>query len=717
MHAPCCPAWARRKRRQPNTGTSAMPLTVSTITSFGGTGSILLNGQGGLDEVGKGQKLRSFFNIGDARQRNAETLTAIHHAIINDPRYFTKAVQDEAVRLLSQVRTDRAIGAAEIKSIIDRLDAMSTDGKRRLAAMDIVSGRLAARGFPAFVPQSGEQGYTKLAREQVAPKGDPAGGYGRFDYDGGLDAFEARMGALFARIGDGAGDKDVLGAICGKAFRAADGGLRGQDRLEEFVDALKANLDESRALGLQYGEQTRLDVVAMIDMKEGAIAPSASVPNPIRTLVELGRGAPMGKLAALGANSSAAEINDAVREFVTVLTTTPTGISITDDGEVIAARTLITRSAVNAMPDNVKANLLAALESETGKNLLAFYESEGVSRAANDVTTVLRMAVAQIKKSLGMPNPDQLIEVPPEPDLTKLPPRILAQFSFSSTVSGSGAQGVRAIVDRINEGGPAHVAERKKRMADTCSAMLVTHIAQQPSEDLVDIVCDKSGKEVSRAFNPDKVGTQFDLDLERGMPVRLPGGTKLSSDPVKARDELVRFVTGDDKATFAKADLPTKMKVRLISCCMHQATHAIAMGAYYESLNDDPSALMPKVNASSNRSMPRREAFELSKSAGGDVQIHFFSHRPISVVDIDGHTQEVSNESYDEFEMDITFPAANLDALSRADWEHFDYNPVRAADDNYDDPSRHMTAANLVPDEFKFTGTVAMSPHLHIVKA
>lgn len=694
-----------------------MPLSLDTITQFRGGDVLLLNRQGGLDSVGSGQKLRSFFNIGDARQRNAETLTAIHHAIMNDPRYFAKPVQDLAANLLAEVHTERAISATRIKDIISKLNEAATPEAKRLAAMDIAAGRLASRGLPAFVPQSGGQGYAKLAREEVAPKGEPPGGYVRFDYDGALNAFEARMDALFTRLGDGAGDKEVLGAICGKAFRAADGGLREQEKLEEFVDALRANLDESRALGGQYGEQTRQDIVAMIDMMEGPIAPSESVPNPMRTLVELGRGAPMGKIAALGANSSATEINDAVREFVTALTATPTGITITDDGEVIAARTLITRSAVNAMPDGVKANLLAALESETGKNLLAFYESESISRAANDVTTVLRMAVAQIKKSLGMPNPDEPIQVPRDPDLTKLPPRLLVQFTFASTVSGDGAGAVRAFADKINEDGPAKVAEHKKRMVDTCSAMLVSNIAQQLSEDLYEQVRDSKGVVVSHVFNPDKVGTQFDLDLERGTPVHLPGGKTLPRDPLKARDELVRFVTGDDKATFATSDRHTKMKVRLLASCMHQATHAIAMTAYAESLNDDHSIVNARFVASSNPKIDRQESFELSKDANGDVKLHFFSHRPISILMVDGKMQRLSDASYDEYEMDVTFPAANLDELSRADWEHFDYNPIREADDSRTDFSRHMTAADLVPDGFKFTGTVSIAPHIHLVKA
>jgi len=82
-----------------------MALTVDTIRNFGGVGNITLDQQKTGIEESKLQGFKSFFNIGDARQKNAETLLAIHHAILNDPRFFSQSVQSEAARLLSQVRT------------------------------------------------------------------------------------------------------------------------------------------------------------------------------------------------------------------------------------------------------------------------------------------------------------------------------------------------------------------------------------------------------------------------------------------------------------------------------------------------------------------------------------------------------------------------------------------------------------------------------------
>ena len=698
-----------------------MALTVDTIRNFNGTGSISLDQQQSGITESKFQQFKSFFNIGDARQKNAEMLTAIHHAILNDPRYFALNVQAEAARLLGQVRTDRAIGAAQIRSIIDKLDkmsaGMSTKGNRRLAAMDIVSSRLAARGFPDFLAPCGEHGYAKLAREHVASQNEPPTGYGRMDFSAGLDAFEATMRGLFVRLGDDAGDRVVLSSICGKAMRGIEGGLKPQNSLESLVDKLKDNLDESRALGAEYGEQTRLDAMDLLMDMEKPIDPTATAPNPIRALVEAGRNVPKTGLANLCAGSSATEINAALRGLVQSLTSVRTGLDIQDGGEVQAAQMFMVKCAANSLPDDVKARFLAALESDTGKNLMAYYASEGANREASNISMTVAVLVKQMRTALGRPDAGQPLQIPDVPDATKLPPSILSQFSLLPTASGTGAGTIRGFIDKINMSDVTELARRKVLMSDLCLAMVITNIAKQVGDDLFVETRDDKGDVVSRTFDPDMTGTQFDLDLDRNTQVRMPGGVLLPQDPLGARDALVKFVTGDDTATFATADRATKVKAHVLMSCLNQSIHGIAMNAYGESLSDDTSVVGAKFGAITNTAVDRDEVFELSKDANGDVKIHLVSRRPVKALSVVGELQMLGAGSYDELEADITFPAANLDALSKADWTQYRHAPVSAADKSHTDKSRHQNAAILVPDEFKFTGTVAMYPHVHFVAA
>ena len=47
--------------------------------------------------------------------------------------------------------------------------------------------------------------------------------------------------------------------------------------------------------------------------------------------------------------------------------------------------------------------------------------------------------------------------------------------------------------------------------------------------------------------------------------------------------------------------------------------------------------------------------------------------------------------------------------MAAADWTQLDYAPIGAMDTNYDMPDRFTEAANMLPDEYKFTGTVEVS--------
>ena len=64
-----------------------MSLSIDSIRNFAGVGSITLDAQGTGITSASMQGFKSYFNIGNARQKNAETIVALHHAIMNDPRF------------------------------------------------------------------------------------------------------------------------------------------------------------------------------------------------------------------------------------------------------------------------------------------------------------------------------------------------------------------------------------------------------------------------------------------------------------------------------------------------------------------------------------------------------------------------------------------------------------------------------------------------------
>ena len=96
-------------------------ITLDTLRAAAANRTLTLNAAGNeMIENKRFQKFRSFFNIGTARAENRQTLNAIRTAIQNDPRFAS--LGDTGVntlnRLLGEVRTDRAIKASQIRSVI-----------------------------------------------------------------------------------------------------------------------------------------------------------------------------------------------------------------------------------------------------------------------------------------------------------------------------------------------------------------------------------------------------------------------------------------------------------------------------------------------------------------------------------------------------------------------------------------------------------------------
>ena len=126
-------------------------ISLKTITSFKGTGSVLLDAQGtGLESVGVKQQLKSFFNVGNARDRNGDTLRAIRTAIRLDSRFSSTDIQEHADRLFAEIRTDRAIDVSRIKGIVQELKKLahvSDSALRQRVDLHVAAGDYTAVGL------------------------------------------------------------------------------------------------------------------------------------------------------------------------------------------------------------------------------------------------------------------------------------------------------------------------------------------------------------------------------------------------------------------------------------------------------------------------------------------------------------------------------------------------------------------------------------------
>ncbi|MBR6021355.1 MAG: hypothetical protein IK066_02935 [Kiritimatiellae bacterium] len=700
-----------------------MTLGINDIRNFSAGDRLVFDTRDGtLKAAGKWQNFKSIVGIGDARAQNALTLAAIHHAIAAEPRFFSQTIQDEAYRLLSEVRTDRAIDAAQIKGIVEHLEALSTHDTRREAAEDRVGAHIAARGLPIAVPPAAGPAYMALAKMEIVPRKEPEGGYGRIAFASGLDAFDARIGHFFAHLGNGAGDaasvaKFLPEAGCGKNMA----------ELAALGDALRANYGETRALGAQYGDQARLDAVAALEDLKKPLAPTAAAPAPLRALVEAGRAARAPLLARLDGQSTSFDIHRALEEFAAALSRLPAVASFAPGNDRAAALALAAKSALNMIPAAAKRNLLAALESDAGKQVAAFCREESANPDAKALFDVARTAGLHLRAVLG--GPRQEIPLPEHPDPARLSPAILNRYSFSADrfLSGSATAYFKPYVDafaRDNAADP--LAAFRRQVSERAVAKTILTIAEQLEESL-EIVKDGHGKRQSAIQHTDWC-IQYAKDQNRSFTVRFPDGSSIVSSMslADARTKLLRFVTGDDSAVWAP-EVPgreedpgvvrNKVKVLVVMALMNQATYGVASSAVAEVFGEDkarweaPVAMLPDSSGLT-------QGATLSKDANGDITVHYQSSCPMAYLTDYRQTQMISLApgSHAIYDMEVRLPAANLDALSRADWTQLDTAEAKKVERGQSQENS-IGAVGKIPEEFRFAGTAAVSAHYHLVKA
>ncbi len=685
---------------------STINIDIGTLRNIdAGIKKFTLANDGTVQRQGLWHRFQSMFKNTKAFAQNAQTLDAIRRAIQSDPRFFAQDVQDRAAQLLKSVRTDRAIGASQIKDIIVQLDAISSESKRLVAARAIAAGHIAARGIPDFA-RGNPEGYTALAQATVTHD-EPPEGFGRMDYGARLDDFDRRLAALFARIGDAPGDKELLVGKFHHFLAASDkSGLKAQAQSEAAVDRVRASLDESRALGARFGEPTRAIVLDML----------RSIPKPlpngaVTELVTLGRNlASRCGLASLNANSSAAEIYRALIRFSEGIRGADTSLMIEDGDAALPAQLLVAQSAIESYPADVKRNILEALQTGGGKNVLAFLDSQGeFSVPASSAVANIGLLAERLKTSLGIDNPQEPLDRPAQYDPTTLPPSVLDQFSMPAMASGKAAKPIIDLLEdfprKLSASDPMpyfHV-----HMNANAKAQHIANLAKQLGMDLAVSV------DGQRRIDLDTPVTSFDKDIDRGVVVTLPDGTTISRQNAKqARDLLTAFVTDGRKTTFADAGAEIKTKVHILMASMNQSVIGIGSMAFNETLD-----LKKGVSRIIGSGYPIEQTYRLSKDAAGNITIAGSCRKALENLAVDTLYTPISTGpgSFERTEVEITFSAENFHALATANWAGFtNYDAVSATGFNMASPTRHADAAAIIGDAFKFTGSFQVHQHYHL---
>ena len=692
-----------------------MTLNVEQLRSFDSNwGNLVVqNGQNGAAQVKSGgflHALGSFFGTTAAKTRNTETLNAIRDAIRNDPRYFAQDVRERAMALLDGIRTGSGVSVKQIKNIIRQLDEMSTPGKQKAAVEKVAVGHLAAHGrVPAFAKGIDEETYTELAKGTILQQ-PPHGNYSEINVAGRLASFEQRLNNLYERVGDDPETRKLFEYFVneGNVLAALDGGLKTTEKLNTFVDDLKANIKEARQLAEMHGQDFCAKGIELVKSVGKPLPPGI-----MTKLVDAASKMPFAGLDRLNAGSTAHDIDKALNSLTAKVQTSDFGMQLENE-EKLAAQSFVIKCAISKLPTETKRAILDSLESQAGRNLQKFY-NHSVKQSANMSALVISNALAtvveEIKTSLGLPDPAEPIEEGTDFEPKMLNADLLARYSIDDIASGNGAAHIRKMLNNsaLYPEGTFSADFHKifqQKMNTSAFNEVVTTIGQQIESDCT--VMDK--KTTTKTIDFDRTGGVFDRDLWRDMDIYLPDGTRLQSGPgseTNARDKLAQLVTGDGKAVFKNAGAETKAKVLVLMSCLNQAIGGVGLTTFGKAL--DPKGKDSLMGAQRDTSIERTLAFNLSRDEAGNIGIRCLCREYMSSYVLDGKKGpqlfHVGKGSYSELTVDIHFPKENLDALGRADWKSYDHKTMG------------KLGADRIPEQFRFTGTVSASMHYHIEKA
>ena len=362
-------------------------------------------------------------------------------------------------------------------------------------------------------------------------------------------------------------------------------------------------------------------------------------------------------------------------------------------GRADLADTLTSRNVKKGGSALLFDNLFKAIDAEPENALLRKVVNDLIAAAKADIGDKHGTAIARLGNEVMVDEAD-LAAFAPNP----VPFRI----------KGAAAQQITDVLmdnsDLRND--PDATSKLRSRMNAIAKSEITVHIADQIGVKLLG-----KGKDGTPFVDLGKMDTSFDKDIMRDVGWTIDG-RPVPKDPKVARDMLARFVSGNENATYDEADNELKTKVHILMGCMHQGVSACAMEGTGFAFNDKPGPLARLGGNEHPDGGKKTQSFALTMDDSGNIvidhKVHFVGGVLMQISNGgDRFLQKKTDKNGGmDYGIKITIPRADLDRLGSADWTHYDPKQVNQALGDTNLPNRFSTAENLVPNQFRFTGSV-----------
>ena len=679
-----------------------MGITLNTIRHFSGTDRMLLDAQGnGLQSASVSQRLKSFFGMGDARVKNAETLRAIHNAFLNDPRFATKDLQAKAARLLEQVRTDRAIDATRIKGIVQEMDRLATGTVKALEERTAM--HLAAVGVPHHLEDFADA-VKELARLHVlsGSAASAAANNGVVDVAKLVKETTDICMCAVLEVSDGIRRPDpklvdFVGRHLQQFVMRGDNSLRSMDEVARRVKDTcnffrNAQRDADTHLRDGHGprpvngsELSALEAANVWPRVKAAFDFIDTVGTPVQAslygkLKDYVDKIPIHDLAQLHRGSSADEIYSAFHNFSQY---TLQNLIKEDDGSPLfggasgpteAFGVYMMKLVIMRFPADVRDRICDVLKTPEAAKAFECIAHDAMQNAAayeDHVTTTRFVALLEEAAGRELLVPGETNNQPlsaqrrgrsvlssrrPEFDFTGFSPAARIAYDGEKTIVGGGAGRAKTAILQPLKDAFSQLPLRdfagfvNRRLADGTRAVLEGVFA-------------KGMKALASGAASD--------GLAPGGALELPGGVTLVGGQAAARDALARLVAGRDDATFAQLDPAAKARVNVLLVLVSTNAAEAAELGMSAALSADGGREAVQADGAPDRQ------FKITGSPSEGFHIRFTSHRAPQTFTIAPQppaapeTIPAGPGSSLDAQFDIFLSPEDMDRLAANNWSSF----------------------------------------------
>ena len=656
------------------------------------------------------QKFRSFFNIGSARAENRQTLDAIRTAILNDPRFsgFGEMASQELDRLLSEVRTDRAIRAGQISSILTQMDAFTAQPRIQWRALHLrIDARLAATPRPPALAQLTDAQYAEIAKKVLCTSAN--GAPNTLDVPAALAQLNEKLEALMPRMNQTPFIRDILLSNVSRHFMVSLDDLTAhiEGKIAAFENSLSQLPEVANAEEAGRYRECCIDLLRALEKPVD--------PRLFQVLKTFTDQIPLGDLQALihspepptsdAILRTVGKFLDAAQDNLHLATFYPEGMEVLNGGDESTTLDIFaTYTALLRLPAADRAALHALLGSPAGQNvgkLFLTLNSNSRQQANANALDILRQNLERF---------ENLQPIAPDPapvDLSAFSAQTLTDLSPMDTCfTGDLGSNLRKFLSHI---------------PPTIDTPDPTDLSKNPtSENFKRAIRPSVKTMVATSFAYDMKAailgetTTFKKDIVRDMHVYLPDGTQLPADFNAARDRLAALVTGNPQTTYAQAPEAVRHKVCFITALLSQEIEKVCyMGMPLALNNEEPIALFTTVGGQGTPNDHR--TFHLALNDDGGLSIRYERHSSFMMLMCQGDSDftRVGEGSFEAYNLSINIPGTEVERLLKADWQNADFSSLSNRLSSPKGPGDFGNIFYAVPASCRLNAQVDFGLHLH----